>query len=70
MQLCILSNSSSAPAATHKRLIEMGFPDDAFVGAVTSGGECAKGLAETFENEDTVKVFLFSWGSDNPKTMR
>ncbi|GMH49990.1 hypothetical protein TrRE_jg4476, partial [Triparma retinervis] len=67
-RLCILSNSSSAPSGTHKRLIDMNFPEDAFMGAVTSGGECAKGLQETFETKDTVKVFFFTWGTGNPKT--
>ena len=50
-RLCILSNSSSAPSGTHKRLIDMNFPEDAFMGAVTSGGECAKGLQEVGEVE-------------------
>ena len=27
----------------------MGFPENAFTGAVTSGGECAKGLQEVGE---------------------
>ena len=48
-KLCILSNSSSAPSGTQKRLIDMGFPENAFTGAVTSGGECAKGLQEVGE---------------------
>lgn len=62
-KLIILSNSSSAAAATKAKLPKLGFDAKLFVGAVTSGEEAGHFIAEHYAGK---KALFFTWKT--PKT--
>jgi ribonucleotide monophosphatase NagD (HAD superfamily) len=63
-KLIILSNSSSASAATITKLPKLGFDSSNFLGAVTSGEECSQYVRETYPNNK--KALWITWS--HPKT--
>eukprot|EP00568_Trieres_chinensis_P006159 CAMPEP_0183308596 /NCGR_PEP_ID=MMETSP0160_2-20130417/22348_1 /TAXON_ID=2839 ORGANISM="Odontella Sinensis, Strain Grunow 1884" /NCGR_SAMPLE_ID=MMETSP0160_2 /ASSEMBLY_ACC=CAM_ASM_000250 /LENGTH=336 /DNA_ID=CAMNT_0025472457 /DNA_START=84 /DNA_END=1094 /DNA_ORIENTATION=- len=62
-KLVILSNSSSASAATVRKLPKLGFDPEMFSGAITSGEEAGRHIAETYggEGKKAAKAVWFTW---------
>lgn len=61
-KMIILSNTSGPAASAMAKLPKYGFDPDHFTGAVTSGEECSKYIAETFgSGQDIKRVLWFTW---------
>ena len=66
-KLIILSNSSSPSAAALKKLPKLGYDASHFVGAVTSGEETIKYVAETYPGK---KAIFFTWDTKTANTQK
>jgi HAD superfamily hydrolase (TIGR01459 family) len=70
-KLIILSNTSAPSSNAITKLAKLGFRNEWFVGAVTSGEEASRYIRNEYGNNDSVtKVLFLTWDatvSDNPR---